>query len=55
MACLRNASLLMKIVKNGSILGLSLKTIRSSESVCGIRMLPERWEKVVASDEQYFE
>jgi len=22
---------------------------------CGIRTLPERWEKVVASDEQYFE
>jgi len=22
---------------------------------CGIRMLPERWEKVVVSDEQYFE
>jgi len=52
MACLSSTSHHMKIPKIGSI------RIASKDEAFfrrGIRMLPERWEKVVASDEQYFE
>lgn len=46
-------SLLSKKLKIGSPLGSSQKKKHFFEN--GIRKLPERWEKVVASDGQYFE